>query len=47
MAGLILLDGGGEKEGAPVRYATDYAALSEDEGTGCAGNSRAEDVSLA
>lgn len=38
MAGLILLDGAGEKEGPPVRNAADYAALSEDEGTSCAGN---------
>jgi len=46
MAGLILLDGLGKKEGAPIGYATDYATLCEDKGTSCAGNPGPKDVSL-
>jgi len=46
IAGLISLNGSGEEEGAPVRYAADYATLGEDEGAGCAGESGANNVSL-
>lgn len=46
MAGLIFLHGAAEEEGAPVRYAADYTALGENEGTGCAGNPGVKDVSL-
>lgn len=45
MAGLVFLHGAAEEEGAPVRYAADYAALGEDEGAGCAGNPGTKDVS--
>ena len=39
IVGLVLLDGFGEQERSPVRDAADYAALGEDEGAGCAGDS--------
>ena len=42
MAGLILFDGLGEEEAAPVCYAADDAALGEDEGAGCACDSGGE-----
>ena len=37
---LVLLDGFGEEERAPVRQAADDATMSEDEGAGCMGDSR-------
>lgn len=40
VAHLVLFDGFGEKEGTPIRYAPDYAALGEDEGACCACDSR-------
>ena len=40
MAHLVLFDGFGEEEGTPVRYASDYTALGEDEGACCACDSR-------
>ena len=36
---LVLLDGFGEEVGAPVCEAADDAAVGEDEGTGCVGDS--------
>ena len=39
MAHLILFDGFGKEEGAPVGYAADYATLGEDQSACCAGDS--------
>lgn len=41
---LVFLERFGEEEGSPVCQAADYAAVGEDKGAGCAGNSRAEEV---
>lgn len=45
MFGLVLLDGLGEKEGAPIGDTTDHAALGEDKGSGCASDSGTDCVS--
>ncbi len=37
---LVFLEGFREKERSPVRETADYAAMSEDEGTCCAGDSK-------
>ena len=41
---LVSFEGFGEEERSPVRETADYAAISEDEGTGCAGNSNGKAV---
>ena len=42
MAHLVLFGGFGEEEGTPICYATNHAALGEDEVTCCAGDPRRE-----
>lgn len=41
---LVFLEGFGEEEWSPVCQAADHAAVGEDKGASCAGDSREGDV---